>query len=245
MTRNKLHHKGAPTDWRASLKGSEARPKLAVSYLMVFVAASCMYLGAQHAFWATGIFGELSRSGLIIECLLAPSKGVALASLLLCIVWRHRGVHFPIYPGEWILVTTGVKIAVASAIVVLVSRWPSLPIYTEYFTFWIFLVPALCAKAPPLWRAFFWTAAATDIALLPCLGGKLFTNLESFIWLWAVDPVVPASIFLLAVLADARWPAPQPWSHWAGLTAYSWTTAVTLIWSIGYAFLWPPSYSFP
>jgi hypothetical protein len=161
--------------------------------------------------------------------------GTALAGVVLMMARSYRGLPFPVYPGEYLLVLTGLDVTVR----LVLSMLPSILLlwckpdfgfglllrafqFLAAFGFyaWVF-VWAVTRVTIRRWRAFFLAIPASyGIWLLLLYGG--FDQ-------WTITRYVPrfliATVLTAVVLIDLVDRRRYPWTHWLGVGTRLWLDA--------------------
>jgi hypothetical protein len=211
---------------------SAPEPRLGISHVMVWIACCAVYMGAARFTWADAMRQNNGGFLPVSIALHSLSSGAFLAGVFLFIVRRCRGLSFPIQPGEWLLTVLGLKIGVSLASGVLVHLVTDLPFagqnYARMATCWLFVIPVVFAGAPRRWRAFFWAVLITDIVLELQISLALIGTFQSSVFRGAIG-LLPAAVLLVAVWLDLRRDPRRPWTHWSGVLAYLWRSALYAI----------------
>jgi hypothetical protein len=218
--------------------------------LLVGTACTACYLGLTQTARLierdlyVGLAVERAEPSLTFEAmsvLYGVGTGMALGGLLLWPARRLRGMSFPTYPGEYLLIALGLFSAFGLGVRFLSTLMRSLQDVAPGL--WFELLPlmlfglvgaAIWFWAGALvrirrWRRFFFLSAAVQMlnTLLGCGGiGPIATNLY----------VLLAVVLTVIVVQDHRQGFRYPWPHWLGVGIRLWFSLTSLGWFVLWTF---------
>lgn len=226
-------------------------PRLSIMHLLVWTACVAVYFSFMRTVSESGRAQFFSGPG-VFPVLYGLGMGTALAGLVLLVSRRWRGFPLAKYPGEYLLLLSGVHLVFSVVmpvmevliIPVVTALWP----FTQYVSLAGYLA-LLLARAPILllaairvkarrWRVFFVIAV---IALAMQLFEFAFHLLGSLFGLRGVAylprlvgnilrhaPLVATVALMVIVLMDLYERKHYPWQHWLGVGLRFWISAFTL-----------------
>ena len=220
---------------------TEPRPR--IIHLLAWVSCTAFYLGLQQSEMdrATAVDVYSSTVYSIYRIAWGVGMGIALASLLLLVARRIRGISFPTHPGEFLAVLQGVlnlsSLATYSLLLLedhgyvdrmaLDATWKlsliiRLPVYAALA---FFLVRALLVTHSYRWRVYFILAGAYLVFLCtPWGNAQILDCMELTLF----------AALLMAVIFDLRFNDIRPWTHWVGISmqVWMWLTQWVTIWAL-------------
>jgi len=208
-------------------------PRLGIMHLIVWVTCVAVYFSFVRTIAQSGqdLFGSDSR---VFPVLYGLGSGTALAGLTLLVSRRLRGFPLAKYPGEYLLLSSGVTMLFATAVHVMfvftqgpLAEWLRLAVSMAfYIADGLVLLMATVRVKVRRWRVLFVTAIImfTIQVLLP------WTRLFGVDWVAiASSQLVSQSItglLVVVVLADLSKREQYPWQHWLGVGLWLWFGAV-------------------
>jgi hypothetical protein len=225
------------------LATADAAPKLGIIHLLVWMACTAGYLGADEMLnpWPVGVDRPLSDD--VMSALDAMPVGAAIGMLLLLVARRRRGRPFPVHPGEFLgtligfvavldLAYSAIRLAFPESIhpvvtILSVYGWLLMAVYAM-FGIW-----GICRIRQRAWQIFFGA-----IALLSCVQAYNLCVTP----IWTAPPVsmafylfvcfataFSAPPLLAATLFDFRADCRRPWTHWVGVVVQVWLWAIIFL----------------
>ncbi|MBN2475520.1 MAG: hypothetical protein JXB62_12990 [Pirellulales bacterium] len=231
-------------------------PRLGILHLLVLTACVATYLGCGRAFRQA--FAAVAESGTAQTVTFSPRPlevaqgtllgigyGAALAGVLLWIARRWQGRPFPLHPGEFLLVMSGVAVAAQ------IAMWPvqwmivafqpparyglltalSLMSLAIQASVWIWALVCLKTRR---WRVFLLLIPASYLLLIvvAIMISMLGANVAA--GNWSPLGVVIARLLVMGVLAivllkDHFAGARYPWTHWYGIATRMWIDGASAV----------------
>lgn len=216
-------------------------PRLGIVHLLVGTACVAVCLGMARTVADFATPASFRTESLILGGLWSIPHGAALGGLLLWASRRRRGVPFPQFPGETLLVATGILVAFyllcqavrASAQMTNIVEFETDWIGTLFFilTFGVealvFLFFAIRSKQW-LWRLYYLLSALPLFCSVPIVLFHWY-SLGSFTqWFQLVAPV----LLLVIAVRDLRRRKDYPWTHWLGIAVGVWLFLILFAWMV-------------
>ncbi|HEV3025049.1 MAG TPA: hypothetical protein VGX76_21405, partial [Pirellulales bacterium] len=86
-------------------------PRLSIQHLMGWTAATAVYLGISRTIWADSLATQKADPfSMFLWVAWSPVDGAFVAGLLLFVIRRLRRQHWPLHPGDWLLVVFGAQV---------------------------------------------------------------------------------------------------------------------------------------
>ncbi len=222
-------------------------PRLGIAHLLVGTACVAVYLGLAQTSQelCAEIYDSAERSvaeqGIWI--LFAVGAGIALGGLPLWITRRRRGMPFPCYPGEHLLMVQATLSLLGLGVGML---WPALYVLlgeTGMYRVWsgvFFLYLLLRAAAYSsgaiwvavrAWRRYFCLCAAVELlgGACVCCSGVPADSPNRVLY------VLVSVVLLAIVIREHRRGLRFPWTHWLGVAVRLWFMALSALYL---ALLW-------
>lgn len=221
---------------------------LGIAHLLAWTACTAVYLAIRRSLIILPPGVPFGAQGIAVWSLQGIGAGAALGGLLLTVARRRRGVRFPVYPGEVLLLLSGVGVAVdvlLSALSVLTHRpqegglglplvlWVLILLARNLALAFAYLVAARKVRVRR-WRLLFlalaasWTLAEFESCCLTIPGRAILSS-----WISYVPFLLPKVILAVIAVGDLRRRRRYPWTHWAGVGTGLWFGAaavVNLVW---------------
>jgi len=209
-------------------------PRLRIVHLLGWTLCVALYMGTIQ-FMTADLLAELRESFRLILFLQDIAAGTALGGLVIWVSWRCRRLQFPAYPGDYLLVATGLGIVAEWVFTLFWLGVASLDgVDPDLFFGPLWKVYALGPPAvrglvflwvvwrvkPALWRVFFAVMLAGEVVpLLSFHGERLIQNAIAF----------AATVALIAVVTrDHLQGKRYPWTHWTGVAVRLWLDILTV-----------------
>jgi hypothetical protein len=200
-------------------------PRLGIIHFLGWITCVAVFLGVSHS--VMGVFEysaqEMSGFGLTVWGMTGIVFGTSLGGLLLFAARRHRGVTFPVYPGETLLFVKGTNaglLALAALLLCLSSR--TAVEWLGIVTFMVLLAQFSVALWATIytdvlrWRFHFLGRTIFALAALGC--GALEPASDSVVVpLFIVVALAPQICLIFAVVKDVLLRKRYPWTHWTGV----------------------------
>lgn len=214
-------------------------PRLSILHFFFWMAGSSLVLAVCR--WNLPVPTLASRVQLYYLGILITGAllfGLCIASLAVMVTDRRQGKRFPVQPGEWVLVLTGVATLLGIlqwrlfllAQDELFSDTLAMIIAGVLFVGYLLLltVTAYSLQKSRIWSSVFLTAALLLICtVLPYPVDSSFLNFL----LANTYPVIVIFFLLaifLAILMDLMLKTRRGWLHWTGLAV----AAATVVWTV-------------
>lgn len=215
---------------------SQTSPPLGIQHLLLWTACSAVLLTASLALnqameLRIGISLVVEK---FVACARAFPDGLAVAGLLICVARRWRGVHFPVQPGEWLLVLGGISVLVVMFGQAILFQ---LPQQEDQRAYQVLIIPVglmaggyvIAAIWPPLPMR--WHIAILAMSLLWCIEfgqAVLLSNIVNYapeflydllgLLFWAAL-IVPMIVLVVCLVMDYARHIQRGWMHWTGVTS--------------------------
>lgn len=235
---------GEPPESAAAAEGLE-EPRLGIRHFLVWTACVAVYMGCTRM-----LFGAIRSPDLPSQEIDIPSavrgaiigvgSGTALAGLVLLVARRLRGLAFPKYPGEYLLVVSG--LVQGMQLVSMSLSWllfapgrpldlgwtPSLGVLFALgflaLNVAVYLWAVVRVKER-LWRIYLLAAMAEYFAV-----PLLFMMMRPAVGHSAhqFTQIAVGGILLAAACIDHFQGKRYPWTHWLGVALHLWFAATAL-----------------
>lgn len=221
------------------------RPRLGIIHLMLWAACVGVSLGVFSFRMILPPADQRTQpivaSNIVLMTLLGIGAGAGLAGLILAIVWRRRGIVFPVSPGEHIWVAWGMLVVLRFFFMVvqevvftfvafdvhrltrpamILARVPSIGLLLGVIAVWFLVRSRVKVRR---WRRFIEGLAA--LVLLALLSMYFFPI--------SVSPLVvvllgAGGLLTGVVVRDHQEGKRYPWTHWTGVAVVYWVVMVGL-----------------
>ena len=221
-------------------------PRLGILHLMVLTACVALWMGIRRALvLATG--GDVSTLGsdpyqAAVGSLRGIGGGAALAGLILFFARRLRGFRFPVHPGEYLLVISGVTITLQLAMYPVYVSIAHRDISSRMWGFVSLRLAELAVSAVlfiwALVRLKIWRWRVYLLSIPVCyLGGYALIRTAAppgpmFFLMQGVAPLAVSVVLSLVVIQDHLEGKQYPWSHWMGVALRFWLDVVRIVSSL-------------
>ena len=211
-------------------------PPLGVAHLLIWTAGCAVYFAVMRALLPVERIDD--EVGVLI--LDGFAKGAGLAGIGLLIGRRFRGMTFPRYAGEWLLVAVGARFLLESAAIALNLR--ASPALYAAINCCVLIPPALLLKASHIWRAVF-CAMVIAYAILPLtnmlavLAGINIPDTWHEGYVIRVREVIVVTMVAIVLVIEIRSKKRAPWTHWVGLFTWYFNSAWDLMFFLFLTFL--------
>lgn len=205
--------------------------------MLVWTACAAVYLSLTQSLPQFPVASQ-RQLPILFTALGSLGGGAALGGLVLLVVWRRRGILFPVYPGEYLLVVLGLELLLGFALqgigslerfVSAQSSTPSplIAVLAMVFTFayvvgeFSIVLWAIRNVSISRWRVFFISMLASYF--LCCGVGTLPIAAIPYGVI-----LLPTLVLLAVVFQDRKERKEYPWSHWVGVAASLWGAAIAV-----------------
>jgi hypothetical protein len=209
------------------------RQPFGLGHLMVWVAMSAVYLGVRRIGLPEDIWKALNGGQFITLAIGSIGGGAALGVFPLLIARRLKGVAFPIHPGEWLLLALGCRTLFSLDVTAPLLSVFDGPLGWRFYNVasaLLFIAVAVLCRRSTGWLSFFAIAAlmhtmqfVSSCAEEPMFDhtmiGGLFRVVRPTL-LGPFDPLMQCAVLAIIGMLDT-WQQRRPWTHWAGIVAYS------------------------
>ena len=232
-------------------------PRLGILHLMVLTACVALWMGILRALaLATG--GDLSTLGsdsyqAMAGSLYGIGGGAGLAGLILFFARRLRGFRFPVHPGEYLLVISGISntlwLAINPVYVWIAHR--GISGQPSMWVFWSVALAAFAINAAVFvwalvrvkirrWRIFLLSIPVCHLAGygLMWMSVRIASPGPMFYVIQNVAPLAAAVVLLIVVIQDHLEGKRYPWSHWMGIALRLWLAVVGIVSSLWLILTW-------
>lgn len=216
-------------------------PPLSIMHLLIWTATSAVMMAFYNLVMslqsssARESAQEMFRTPVMMtmQTLWAMGTGAYLGGALMFLSRRLRGMHFPVQPGEWLMVTFGIGNVINLFVYLVLMGIVDRSGFRWFFIFHSarqlvhsaeFLIPALLCKDRLAWRVFFWVSAIVSLLSLGLVLVGMIDEMTFFrifqpgIFRWIFLGLC-SLIFLVAVVGDLRRRTPRGWVHWVGVAS--------------------------
>ena len=212
-------------------KSAPPPSRLSVIHLLGWITAVAVLL----AVWEPLFQSQPQQDGLEIFCNIFNCVlwGIAVCSVFLMLARRRKRLPFPVEPGEWILVTSGLSTMIYLAAASLSTALPRDIYYANRWPIqiglWLALLPDLWAirrVQPRRWKGFFWVSLLVGLTWNLVMQARLgFVTYSQFHFAWAALMILTVS---LPWRTDRREGIDRGWLHRVGL-AFAYLSALNAI----------------
>lgn len=202
------------------------RPKLTIWYLMAFSTCAAVYFGVhtaiiRHVDPNNAIKIDVSASDILPHALSPLFTGIEFAGFILWASRQWRRYHFPFYPGEYVWIILGFR--VAQQLIPSTTSWPLIVLSVTLSMAQLgFAVLAITRIRQWNWRLFFVTLVIFTV-LRPYFLGLLYRFNGSVVLSYYAPFVLLELIVVMtlqfSVMRDYAKGIRSPWPHWAGIIA--------------------------
>ena len=243
--------------------GPGPQPRLGIIHIMLWTAGVAI---ALSAYLATREIYQYNRDEYpfmqVLQVGHSLVSGAGLACLAVFLGRKWRGIPFPVHPGHWLLLMSGIISAIHLPVrgAILFALGTPLGIAGELHRFqaemgirgtalgagalaWFFV--ALRFRTNTRWTCFFGVLAAADALMGSIYGLVAIGNFRIWEIAYSVEALcalcVPAYLLVVA-LRDLSAGARRDWLHWTGLAAVAAAMALYCLWYVWYGILMQPTY---
>jgi hypothetical protein len=221
------------TPWQAS-------PPLGIRHLLLWMTCSAVLITTLltlNRLIRANMEAELGplegeEQQTLFICLRGILEGPAVASLLIWFVRFRRGLRFPVQPGEWLLVLSGISMLLFLAELSIRTQlpplgYPNMTLIPMGLLISGYVFVAIRAPLPIWWRAGILVSSA-----LSCVefGQYLLFSFDNFSipevlldalpYLYLSSCIVPIPILIVCATDDIARQIPRGWLHWTGVETY-------------------------
>jgi hypothetical protein len=226
------------------------RGSMGIRHLLVWTACSAAYLAVSRVAFSWDE-ADFPRYFAVFSAAHTPSAGACLAGLLILVSCLYRGVRFPTYAGETLLVILGVQTLadvprmIQDVLMQNFGRWIDIPLASSMLLAgtlgliaWVWLLVATVRAPSWQWRLLF-----LILLLSPILRFAEFIAFSGFPFIaypsLVIGRVMGCARLLLTgaclgivMLTDWRRQPRYPWTHWVGILCCGWETLLQIAWMI-------------
>ena len=202
----------------------ESRPLSVVHFLLWFFGSVAWLVLVRQELRPSETLKNLSVQFSSVLVLQAMLSGITFASLLVWIGRKWRGVAFPVQPGEWFLISTGLRLLITR--VFLFFPWSYLWVsgLSLATTIGMYAIAMWFVKGSGWWRMFFASLLVQYGAIflfrwLVIASGWSFAPPFWSDWLLRLVVFFPGVVLVIVALRDTERYL-RGWLHWTGVTVY-------------------------
>lgn len=243
--------------WPSTDAGQQ--PRLQIFHLLMWVTGSALIL-AVYRQSNMGQRGQTNASQIVWSALIVVQSmlyGGAVCSLPIYLARKLKGIPFPVHPGQWLLLISGVMhvlqfahwgvlqlldSTVMSDLVLPRFVWAGGYAVISVTAVCLGIVAAVAQRDSRLWMAFFLIGSARHaVAVLWYLALAMF--IDRLDWFGPLNLVVSGGIgivsaaLLLCIWQDLARGVRRDWMHWAGVAVQLGSATVTACWLAAVTFL--------
>ena len=218
-------------------------PRLAIVHLLVWTACVALLLGIDRL-WSDQASTTRPLWMKAVSALYALGQGAALGGLILWAARRRRGLVFPRFPGEHLLIVQGLLAVVGVVIRVAFVLEGGVAIPHAYGPVQILLCVSPLAGAAfflwlalrvrvPRWQGYFL------LQVVACLLHWAFWcgGIHYYVWSYSLSYLVPTVVLAAVAWVDWRQHLRYPWTHWLAVFISLWSVVVYCVQFVGQS-LW-------